>query len=184
MCAVPRVQRQQDIDRHRAVLRMHERARSADGIDGLRQRGDARMQHVDERELRVERLRGRAHAHPGPLVVHTNDGRRLGEREVESRQRIEVAVADVVHDLAHRPAVGAVRRVELRRGEPGHGGAQRRGKRGDGCDGGRARVVGHAGRPREAADRILQVVEIHGVRRVRVWPPAGGATRAAGASPG
>ena len=40
-------------------------------------------------------------------------GRLLGERQLEPRVGVEVRVGDVVHDLAHRPAALAVRRVEL-----------------------------------------------------------------------
>jgi len=56
----------------------------------------------------------------GPFRLVVGLDRRLvfGERQAEADIAVEVAVGDVVYHLAGRPAVRAIGRVELLRGEP------------------------------------------------------------------
>jgi len=71
---------------------------------------------------------------PLRLVVRFDRRRIFRERQFEPNERVHVAVGYVMHDLSDGPAVGTIRRVELRVGKSANGGAPARGRRDDGVD--------------------------------------------------
>ncbi len=93
---------------------------------GVVERAQQEHQPAVHRVEQVERQRHRRPAgvfHLGPELFRIRlDGRVVfAQGELHARVGVHVAVGGVVDDLAHRPAVGAVGRVELRVGQPGAG---------------------------------------------------------------
>ena len=116
MPAVPRVQRDRLVERH-AARAPGARRPCANSVRRQRRAGTRPSGGAATRAAR-------ATSRPGPLFASGSSahcassyaliaGVVLGDRELHPDVRVHVAVGHVVHDLAHGPAVGTIRRVEL-----------------------------------------------------------------------
>jgi hypothetical protein len=79
---------------------------------------EQREGHIDGTGLCVRQLR------PEIFVIRFNGWLLFGERETKTDVRIEVAVRDMVNNLANGPSTFAIRRVQLRGREATRGGAK------------------------------------------------------------
>ncbi len=116
------------------------------------------MQRFEQRQRRFEGRRpGLGEARPAVLVIGTNGGLVLGQRQLAAGVGVEMAVRHVMDELADRPAVRPVGSFELGRGEPRHRLAQPGRGLGKRRDGGGALLLGEAFGAAETSDRIAQV---------------------------
>jgi hypothetical protein len=141
MLAVPGVLREQEIHGLRAPSGMAEFAGELLRCERAEKDYPARMEIVDQCERRFDR-RGFSVRKLGPqiFVIGLDGGLVLGERELEAREGVHVAVADVVYELADSPAAWTIGRVKLGGRKASDGGAETRGDFGDGFDRGAASV--------------------------------------------
>ena len=131
MLPVPGIERQPLIQRDLALLLGVEiRPLPLPRADLLQDQNPTPVEGVQKIERQPHR-RGPRVAQLGPprLLVRPDGGARLGERELEAGVGVEMAVRNVVDDLANGPPTGAVGGVELLRGKPRDGGTQQ-GRRG------------------------------------------------------
>jgi hypothetical protein len=113
--AVPRVAGQRDGERDlAAVLRVQVATGEVVVAERAQQRRPATVERVEELERDLDRS-GRDVPQLGPagLVVGLYRRRLFGERELEPHVAVEVAVGEMVDDLADGPAAGAVRASEV-----------------------------------------------------------------------
>ena len=125
VAAVPGILKEYPVHCERPVIGMDEHA--AELIRGERtpEPNPPIMKSIEKREGRIDgtglcvrQLR------PETFVIRFNGWLLFGEREAKTDVRIEVAVRNVVNDLANGPSAFAIRRVQLRGREATGGGAK------------------------------------------------------------
>ena len=125
MPPVPRIQRQVLIQAHEAEFRMAERALEIRVRHRPQQRGPAPVQRIQQIERILNRRRRRVRQlSPAILGVGLDHRLGFGEREPEPHIGVQVAVRQVMYNLAKGPAAGPVWRVQLGVLEASHSAAQ------------------------------------------------------------
>lgn len=170
------IRRQHIVECHRSVFGMNEFSRIVLRRNRFEQSHPTIMQHLEHGERRLDR-RGPTvvELRPSRFVIRFDRRRVFGQRPLESDVRVRVTVGDMVHDLPNGPAVGTIRRVELRIVETANGGAQFRRRRGDRIDGGATLGLGEGRRSLESAHRVAKI--FHGSRLSGVEGEGHGAAR-------
>jgi hypothetical protein len=120
MVAVPGVERQDPIDVVLAGLGVDEAAREIPCFERAQQGDPARVHGVKQRERDLDGSQfGVFEPGPGVFVVGLDGGHVFREGPLGADVGVELAVGQVVNDLADGPATVAIRRVELFGGEAG-----------------------------------------------------------------
>ena len=157
MSAVPSAQVDERVDRDDAPYRVAGAASEVVGSQPVQQIDEARVDRVDERQGDVDGHRGRVgELGPWDLVPRLYLRSLFGEGDLHARVQNRVRISDMMHDLTNRPAVGAIRRVELSERQTGDGVAKTRGKRGDVVDGSGAGLDGMRRKPLVFTDWVAQ----------------------------
>ena len=161
MPAMPGVERQIFLQGHRAQFRMAKSSLPILWLERAQQPSPAIMKRIQQRQgdlhrsgLRVGQLR--------PTILGVGlDGRVVfGEGEFEAHVGVYMAVRDMVHDLAHGPAVGAVGGVQLGVGKVFDGGAQTLGEKAQRLDVCRTNARHAGGRRAETSNGKAEVFQI------------------------
>src|SRR5687768_4311032 len=112
---VPRIHRQHPAECPPPRLRVNELAAEVSFRHRFQQRRPTRMHAFDDLERNIYGHAAVGKLGPAVFIVRTN-GRRtiLGQRQLESAERIDMTVGDVMHRLSQCPPALTVWRVELR----------------------------------------------------------------------
>ncbi len=105
-----------------AMLRVAEPALEVGRLQLGQQQQPALVQGLEQAKRGFDRsCAGVRQLGPSGFFVRPDGRLLLRERELDAGIRVEVAVGNMMHHLAHRPAAGPVGCVELRGGQSGNG---------------------------------------------------------------
>src|SRR6185437_2397029 len=144
------------------LFRMHQHAAPVRLRHAHQQAHPASVQRLQQLKRNLDR-RGTCIAQLAPrrFVVSLDYRLVLRQRQLEPHIAVQVAIGDMMHDLANRPSSVTIRRVKLRGAQPRHGLAQTRRRRLNSTDERRALVCGYNSRHLEPADWKARIA--HGI---------------------
>src|SRR5688500_3168720 len=125
---VPRVQPEQPGERHQSTLGMSQPPLERRRIHAGEKRNPPLVQRIQQVERYIDGYTlGIGKLRPRRFIVCLDGRLVFGERQLDARVRVHVAVGQVVHHLLHRPAARPVRCLDLIAGQARDSRSQRTG---------------------------------------------------------